>query len=415
MTILPTTEKQGGPVKKGDWQKDMARRRYQKGSVRKRGKRNPKWELQWWEDYVKDDGSIARRRKSVTLGLVSGMTLRQAKKLAEDRLRTLNQGILTPQSTMKFTDFVERYLVPLFFPTLKPSTRARYRQTLNTHLLPAFGNYRLCEIGTIDLQRFVLQKMESGLGWESANHFRNLMSKVFEMARKWNYHCGSNPASGVSLPEKTAVREKHALQPEQISRLLALLREPVHTMVLLGILTGMRIGEILGLRRRDVSFTSGQIWIEQACYRGVFGSPKTKGSKRILPLPKGLVNPLVRTFERAKRTGEDDLVFQTRNGTPLNDTNLLHHHLKPAGVTLGIPWLSWHTLRRTHATLLQVVGASLRDAQAQLGHSKMSTTLEVYTLPTPAHLREAVENLSQLVTNGDEFSQFAKKLPPVTQ
>jgi len=51
----------------------------------------------------------------------------------------------------------------------------------------------------------------------------------------------------------------------------------------------------------------------------------------------------------------------------------------------------------------------------QLGHSKMSTTLEVYTLPTPAHLRQAVENLSQLVTNGDEFSQFAEKLPPATQ
>jgi len=415
MTILPTTEKQGGPVEKGDWQKDMARRRYQKGSIRKRGRRNPTWELQWWEDYIKDDGSIGRRRKSVTLGLVSEMTLRQAKKLAEDRLRTLNQGIVTPQSTMKFADFVERHLVPLFFPTLKPSTRARYRQTLNTHLLPAFGDYRLCEIGTVDLQRFVLQKMESGLGWESANHLRNLMSKVFEMARKWNYHSGSNPASGVSLPEKTAVREKHALQPEQIPRLLAQLREPVRTMVLLGILTGMRIGEILGLRRRDVNFSSGQIWIEQACYRGVLGSPKTKGSKRILPLPKGLVNPLVRTFERAKRTGEDDLVFQTRNGTVFNDTNLLHRHLKPAGVTLGMPWLSWHALRRTHATLLQVVGASLRDAQAQLGHSKMSTTLEVDTLPTPAHLREAVEKLSQLVTNGDEFSQFADEVPTVTQ
>ena len=101
MTILPTTEKQGGPVEKGDWQKDMARRRYQKGSIRKRGKRNPTWELQWWEDYIRDNGSIGRRRKSVTLGLVSEMTLRQAKKLAEDRLRALNQGIVTPQSTMR--------------------------------------------------------------------------------------------------------------------------------------------------------------------------------------------------------------------------------------------------------------------------------------------------------------------------
>jgi integrase len=77
--------------------------------------------------------------------------------------------------------------------------------------------------------------------------------------------------------------------------------------------------------------------------------------------------------------------------------------LQPAGWEIGMPSLSWHTLRRTHATLLQTAGASLRDTQAQLGHSRMSTTLEVYTLQIPAHLRLAVENLSQLVTNGDEL------------
>lgn len=403
MTILPPTEKQGGPAETGGWQKEMARRRYQKGSIRKRGKRDPVWELQWWEDYIKADGKIGRRRQSVTLGAVSEITLREARKLADEQVRPINQGTLVPQSTMKFCDFVGRYFDPLFFPTLKVSTRTRYRQTLNTHLLPAFGKFRLCDIGTIDLQRFVLQKIDSGLGWESANHFRNLMSKVFEMARTWNFYSASNPARGVSLPEKTPVREKYVLNADQILHLLALLKDPVRTMVLLGILTGMRIGEILGLRRRDVDFRSGQIRIEQACYRGSLGSPKTKGSRRTLPLPRALVSSLIRIYEHAPRTGEDDLVFQTRNGTPLNDTNLLHRHLKPVGWEIGMPSLSWHTLRRTHATLLQTAGASLRDTQAQLGHSRMSTTLEVYTLPIPAHLRLAVENLSQLVTNGDEL------------
>lgn len=415
MTILPTTEKQGGPAQTGGWQKQMARRRYQKGSLRKRGKRNPAWELQWWEDYIKEDGSIGRRRQSATLGLVSEMTLREARKAADELLRPLNQGRLLPQSTMKFRDFVERYFCPLFFPTLKPSTRKRYRQTLHTHLLPAFGESRLCEVETVDLQRFILQKMESGLGWESANHFRNLVSKVFEMAKRWNFYSGSNPARGVTLPEKRPVREKHALQADQILRLLMLLKEPIRTMVLLGVLTGMRIGEILGLRRKDVDFSSGQIRIEQACYRGLLGSPKTKGSRRTLPLPKVLVAPLIRIYEQATRTGEEDLVFQTRNGTPLNDTNLLHRHLKPAGWKIGMPSLSWHTLRRTHATLLQAAGASLRDAQAQLGHTRMSTTLEVYTLPIPAHLRLAVENLSQLVTNGDESNQSLDGLPAVAE
>jgi integrase len=108
-------------------------------------------------------------------------------------------------------------------------------------------------------------------------------------------------------------------------------------------------------------------------------------------------------------------VFRTRHGKPLSDSNLLHRHLKPAGAKIGAPWLNWHTLRRTHATLLQVAGASLKDAQAQLGHSKMSTTLEVYTVPIPAQLPVAVENLSQLVTNGDEFGQIAERTPTTVQ
>jgi integrase len=75
----------------------------------------------------------------------------------------------------------------------------------------------------------------------------------------------------------------------------------------------------------------------------------------------------------------------------------------------------WHTLRRTHATLLQVAGGSLKDAQAQLGHTKLSTTLEIYTVPIPAHQRAAVENLARLVTNGDELGQCAGGLPGTTQ
>jgi hypothetical protein len=64
---------------------------------------------------------------------------------------------------------------------------------------------------------------------------------------------------------------------------------------------------------------------------------------------------------------------------------------------LGMPWLNWHTMRRTHITLFQAVGGSLRDAQAQPGHSKMSTTLEIYTLPIPEQQRTTVEKLSVLM------------------
>lgn len=417
MTILLNAEKQGELAQLGGWQKEMARRRYQKGNIRRRGNRNPVWELQWWEDYLNPDGTIGRRRQSAILGNVSEMTRRQAFKAAEEMLRPLNQGQLLPHSTLTFGAFVEQHFVPYLFPTLKASTQKRYRQTFHSHLLPAFQKHRLCDMTTFDIQRFVLEKMESGLGWESAQHYRNLISKVFTVAKKWGFYSGDNPANGVTLPEKQPVREKHILQPKQISALLIALKEPVRTMVLLGVLTGLRIGEILGLSWKSLDSTSGQLRVEQALYRGTLGTPKTKRSRRTVPLPQSLVVSLTRLkAQRRTANSDDDLVFLTRNGTPYSATNLLHQHLKPAGRKLGVPWLSRHALRRTHASLFQVAGGSLRDAQAQLGHSKMSTTLEIYTLPIPANQRAVVETLSRMVTNGDEFDPFAKDLPkPVQQ
>jgi len=186
-------------------------------------------------------------------------------------------------------------------------------------------------------------------------------------------------------------------------------------MVLLGLLTGMRIGEILGLRWRDVNLDGGQLRIAQAIYRGMVSTPKTKASRRILPLPQPVVSALTALLPAPGLDTEETLVFHSRKGTPLNDTNLLLRHLKPAGRKIGTPWLSWHTLRRTHATQLQMAGGTIKDAQAQLGHTKLSTTLEIYTLPVPGHQRTAVENLAQMVTNGDESGKRLEGRPPATQ
>ncbi|HVZ60189.1 MAG TPA: site-specific integrase [Terriglobales bacterium] len=314
---------------------------------------------------------------------------------------------------MTLAHFVEMYFVPNFFPMLKLSTQKRYRRTFDNHVLPAFGQQRLCDIGTLDIQQFVLAKLRTGLGWACADHYRNLLSKIFAIATKWGYFSGANPASGVQLPEKTPVREKHVLTPDQATRLLNVLNEPARTMVHLALLTGLRIGEILGLPWENVGFAVGEIRIAQAYYRGSLGTPKTKTSKRIVPLPSALRGPLLLLKERSKQS--TGLVFQTGNGTPFNDSNLLHRNLKPAGKRLGIPWLNWHSLRRTHATYFQVVGGSLRDAQAQLGHSKMSTTLEVYTIPIAAHQREAVEKISGLMANDGKFAQNPEGLPLASQ
>jgi integrase len=416
MAILSNAEKQRQPDQLGDWLKKMARRRYQKGTLRIRGKVNQVWELLWREDYINGNGTIGRRLVSKVIGPVRMFTRRQAQKLADEFLRPLNQGKVTPHSTILFREFIEKYFVPNAFPTLKRPTQTRYHRTLKNHLLPAFGEYRLCEIGTLDIQSFALRKLESGLGSASADLFKNLMSKIFATAKKWNYFAGENPASGVELPEYRSVREKHVLIPEQITALLDEMREPFHTMVLLALLTGLRVAEILGLRWEDVDFASSVLRVSQRCYRGHMDTPKTKSSKRSLPLPPPCLEALKRHRAKQQNPNGSGLVFQTRKGTPYGDTNILHRELKPAGKKIGAPWLNWHTFRRTHATLLQFVGGSLKDAQAQLGHSKLSTTLDFYTFAIPAHQREAVQRLGELLTNVDESRQSEQELPiPTTQ
>src|SRR2546427_10420138 len=106
MDILLNAEKLGGPIQQGGWQK-MARRRYQGGNLRKRGKRNPYWELQWREDYIKPDGTIGRRLGSWKNGAGVNFTRREARKIADEKLRSLNQREYAPDSTIILHDFWE--------------------------------------------------------------------------------------------------------------------------------------------------------------------------------------------------------------------------------------------------------------------------------------------------------------------
>jgi integrase len=400
--ILQLAQKQGGPLPDGGWQ-NMARRRFQRGTLRKRGKRSPVWELQWRQDYIKTDGRIGRRLATRIIGACADLTKRQAQKAAEEILRPLNLGKLRPESAMTVVEFWSRYFEPNVFPLLKPSTRRLYRDLFQLHLLPAFGCRRLSEIGTVDLQQFVLRKMDAGLGWQRAAHLRNLTSKLFATARKWALFAGENPALAVELPKKTYVRERRMLAPDQIPRLLSELAEPVRSLVQLALLTGLRIGELLALRWEDLDLAAGKLRVERNYCRGDFGTPKSKASRRALPLPLPTAHALAALRPIGAEPGA--LVFPNSRGAACNDCNLLRRHLKPAGRRIGAPWLSWHVLRRTHCTLLQRAGGSLRDAQAQMGHAKGSTTLDYYTLEMPDSQREAVENLARMMANDGELAK----------
>ncbi len=103
----------------------------------------------------------------------------------------------------------------------------------------------------------------------------------------------------------------------------------------------------------------------------------------------------MRRYKVVKSDGPEDLVFQSvQKGLALRDNNILSRFLKPAGRTLGMPWVNWRCLRKSYATWLKMVGANVKDAQAQMRHSRASTTPDIYQQFVPESQKQVVERLS---------------------
>ena len=102
----------------------------------------------------------------------------------------------------------------------------------------------------------------------------------------------------------------------------------------------------------------------------------------------------MRKYKVVKADGPNDLIFQSvRDGKPIRDNNILVRFIKPAGRKLGLDWVNWRCLRTSHATWLKIAGADVKDAQAQMRHSRASTTLDIYQQFVPESQRRVVDRL----------------------
>jgi hypothetical protein len=137
--------------------------------------------------------------------------------------------------------------------------------------------------------------------------------------------------------------------------------------------------------------------VAETCFMGHFGTPKTRASRREVPLSPAVVDALQAHYSRSTNRSPEGLVFATQQGGPLVSNNLRRRGLQSACKRAGLPIINWHCLRHTHGTLLHVQGPPLKVAQAQLGHSHMATTLEVYTHSSVIAQREAVNLLDEQV------------------
>jgi len=177
--------------------------------------------------------------------------------------------------------------------------------------------------------------------------------------------------------------------------------------VSISVLTGLRIGEILALRWKRIDLLGATLEVAETYSSGEFGPPKTKSSRRVIPISSALRRVLE---DQRAGTNPEDLVFQTPKGTPLSDKNLYNRELAPACDQIGQPRISWHSFRHTHATLLHANGESLKTAQALLGHSDLETTLNVYTHTLSDSQRDAVERVAGVLFS-DVLSSATAAVP----
>ena len=373
----------------------MARRRYQTGCVFKRGKRRKVWVARWREDVLCEDGKVGRILRSVVLGSVADLpTRKDAQVRLDEELRAVNQGTVRPESSMLFGTFAEEQWKTLVLPTLKLSTQHGYKTVLAKHLLPYWRDWRLRDIGRQDVQQWVADRFRRKLGWQTVRNAWTLLSGILETAVEYGY-LSMNPARGVKFPEKELKEAPVLFTAEDFVKLLEQLDEPYRTMARLIALTGLRIGELLAVRWRCLDLEIGTLSVRESVYEGKFQSPKTRKSRRTMPLGPQIIVWLREHRLRAKRTESDDLVFGNRKGQPLRESKLLRNVLQPAAERAGLGRVTWHQFRHIHSSLLNDLRVPVKIAQEQLGHSSISTTLNIYTHVVDASHRKAIEALER--------------------
>ncbi len=279
-------------------------------------------------------------------------------------------------------------------PTFKRSTQHGYKTVLNVHLLPAWRDWRLRDIERLAIQQWVAEKFRQQSGWQTVRNAWVLLSSILETAVEYGY-LSANPARGVKFPQQ-ALKEKPAMiAGDSLAALLRHVAEPYRTMVSLIAATGLRIGELLGLRWRALDLNLGTLAVRESVFEGQFQRPKTQKALRTIPLGPRAIAALIAHHERVSRRAPEDLVFGNRNGDPLRESKLLTKVLQPAAEAAGLGRVTWHQFRHIHSSLLNDLRVPVKIAQEQLGHASISTTLNIYTHVVEASHRQAVEAVEE--------------------
>lgn len=352
----------------------MARRRFQNGSVfLRKNKRQPVWVGRWLEDEIGIDGRVRRVHRSEVLGTKEDFpTKRLAKRELKARLDVVNAPTYRARPTATFAELAARW-ENIVLIHHKPSTQVTIRSQLRKYLVPFFG-----DLAMRDLQPEIVQRFVSSLkvGPKTARNLFATLQMIWRAARAWRY-VAHDALEDIVLPKQRKAR-RFFFTIEETQRILSAASEPHKTFYWLAAETGMRAGELCGLRVDDLDLESSLVHVCQSAWRGKLQEPKTENAVRAFALSPQLVAHL-KEHLRGWRPNEKRLLFTTRNGTPWDANLLVKRKLRPLLRSLGIDGGGLHAFRHANSSFMDRLRVPLKVRQERLGHSDPRLTLGIYT------------------------------------
>jgi integrase len=370
----------------------MARRGHKEGSIyhRKDGR---------WAASISLEGG---KRKTFY-----GKTRREVQEQLKTALHQQQQGTLMASSRQTVEQFLTHWLEQVHKPTIRIRTYLRYQQHLRVHILPGLGRYQLQKLSPQHVQAFYTLKLEEGLSARTVSAFHSLLHKALDTAVRWNL-LSRNVCDAVS-PPRPKRREIRTFTPEQAQQLLeAVSNHRLKILFILALATGMRLGELLGLKWEDIS--DGTLQVRRTLYyinKVGFeeAEPKTEKSRRNIILPAFVVEELkqhrIRQLEERLKAGESwkehNLVICTVTGYYISPGDISAKLLRSILRKAGLPRIRFHDLRHSAATLLLSMGVHPKVVQELLGHSQISMTMDIYSHVLPSMQKEAMEKINSVL------------------
>ncbi len=336
-------------------------------------------------------------------------TKKDAQKFLTAKTREKDLGIFVEPASMPLNEFLDRWLEEIAINKLRARTFDNYESLLNCHVRKILGSKKLSDIQAYEVQKLYNDMKKAKYSPKTIRHVHNVLSPVFKQAIKWKMLI-QNPCDLCELP-RMEKPEMMYFTPEETTKFLDAAKEDkFYTVFLLAIETGMRPDEYLGLQWKDVDFENGAISVRRALVvkKGggfIFTEPKTKKSRRSIPISKSAINALKNyrrnQLEEKLKLGADyenyDLVFASEIGTPLLHGNLLRRHFKPIRDKAKLPKIRLYDLRHTTATLLLSSGENPKVVSERLGHASIVLTLDTYSHVLPTLQKDATDKIEKLM------------------